>query len=79
MTCSEGGINIACLSAGKPPDAFAALTFPISTSEITIAFERAAHFEKTEFHSSRRSGCMPRGCAREGGSVLMKGETDSVI
>lgn len=33
----------------KAADAFAVLTFPISTSEITIAFEYAAHFEKQNF------------------------------
>lgn len=33
----------------KAADAFAALTFPISTSEITIAFEHTAHFEKQNF------------------------------
>ena len=37
----------------KAADAFAVLTFPISTSEITIAFEYAAHFEKQNFIQSR--------------------------
>lgn len=55
----------------KAADAFAALTFPISTSEITIAFEHTAHFEKQKFHSvAARRSRTPRGsvcvCVREG-------------
>lgn len=34
---------------GIAADAFAALTFPISPSEITIAFKRPAHLEKQNF------------------------------
>lgn len=63
---------------GKAADAFSALTFPISTSEITIALERAAHFEKQNFiQVAARAECPE--APPERGSVLMKGETDSVI
>lgn len=43
----------------KAADAFAAPTFPISTSEITIAFERTAHFEKQNFHSVAAAAARP--------------------
>lgn len=63
---------------GKAADAFAALTFPISTSEITIAFKRTAHFEKQNFIQAAARAAWPE-AVPERGSVLMKGETDSVI
>lgn len=63
---------------GKAADAFAALTFPISTSEITIAFKRAAHFEKQNFLQVSAGAANPE-APPERGSVLMKGEADSVI
>lgn len=48
----------------KAADAFAVLTFPISTSEITIAFENAAHFEKQNFIQSLLELYAPRLCER---------------
>lgn len=48
----------------KAADAFAVLTFPISTSEITIAFEYTAHFEKQSFIQSLLELYAPRLCER---------------
>lgn len=58
----------------KAADAFAVLTFPISTSEITIAFEYTAHFEKQNFIQSPLQPHAPGLCEREREreSVLMK-------
>lgn len=63
---------------GKAADALAALTFPISTSETSIALERAAHFEKQNFIQVAARAACPEALP-ERGSVLMKGETHSVI
>lgn len=48
----------------KAADAFAVLTFPISTSEITIAFEYTAHFEKQNFIQSPLQPHAPGLCER---------------
>lgn len=53
----------------KAADAFAALTFPISTSEITIAFEHTAHFEKQNFIQWPLQPHAPGLCVCEGGKV----------
>lgn len=49
MTCSQKGNQYCMFVWRKAADAFAVLTFPISTSEITITFKYAAHFEKQNF------------------------------
>lgn len=55
----------------KAADAFAALTFPISISEITIAFEYAAHLKKkVNFIQSLLAVCPEALCERE--SALME-------